>query len=74
VEGLAMTMPDAAPDDFDPSGPMLANTPALAMGVSDWTYESTFCCTETATREHARREVRRRIEAPGTRESREDFK
>lgn len=40
VDGDAMTMPGKAPEDFEPEGPMLARTPALAIGTSVAKYAS----------------------------------
>lgn len=40
VEGDAMTIPDFAPDDLEPEGPMLAKRPAFAIGDSEAAYAS----------------------------------
>ena len=45
-----MTMPDFAPEDLEPPGPMLAKTPAFAMGPSDAMYESAVCATHRAAK------------------------
>ena len=55
-------MLEVAPEDLNPFGPMLARTPALAMGDLYMIWESTFCWRVTATREQGVRKLSRCME------------